>query len=326
MLRNNFKLTIAIPTYNRCSALQENLSVIFSIIGPETEVLISDNASTDSTFNVCQNYKERSNFRYIKNNENLGYDNNVLSCASNAGGEYVWFLSDDDLITESLFLEVKEIISTGKYSGILVNGKVVSEDATSVLHESLTDVQNSHEIIATHHAFPSLFRWSTLLSAIVLKKEDIAFDVPKRSVGTMFVQLPLFWFSCFDKPIYLLVDKKLTKRDSTENNFGESTAFIWLWNMLKLSKIFVKEGVGVEVMRRCQTSIYGRGVFSGGGILAHYVLSRSSNQGYGGLDNYRDIETYVGMTQLERTFLRGLSMLPDMALGFGVKIIRLIFK
>lgn len=94
------KLTIAIPTYNRCSKLEECVNrVIEYCRGLDVEIIISDNASTDNTQEiVARIIKENPEIRYYRNSENLGFDGNFFNCFKKAWGEYVWLLSDDDIL------------------------------------------------------------------------------------------------------------------------------------------------------------------------------------------------------------------------------------
>ena len=66
-------LSICIPTYNRAEYLAKSLDSL--IVQPEfsqIEVVISDNASTDNTEEVCKHYREKyPNIVYYRNQENI---------------------------------------------------------------------------------------------------------------------------------------------------------------------------------------------------------------------------------------------------------------
>lgn len=98
-------LTIGIPTYNRAEMLEENLNaVIASLEGYEdkTELLISDNASSDGTRSVLQRIKERYPYaNIILKPENTGSADNFANILKKARGRFVWILSDDDIITDN---------------------------------------------------------------------------------------------------------------------------------------------------------------------------------------------------------------------------------
>ena len=103
-------LAIAIPTYNRADRLERSLSDLFCQIIQSNclqlvSVLVSNNGSTDTTDEVIDKYKNifKQNKIYFASfcfSENRGFDLNVLNCYENCNSEYIWFLSDDDIIID----------------------------------------------------------------------------------------------------------------------------------------------------------------------------------------------------------------------------------
>jgi len=86
------------------------------------EIVISDNASTDSTEQVVNKYKSISNnINYIRNNENLGYVGNQISCFKNATGKYIAILCDDDIYTNGTIHAILNVINKKEYSFIALN-------------------------------------------------------------------------------------------------------------------------------------------------------------------------------------------------------------
>ena len=127
-------LSICIPTYNRADYLNDCLESIAAqvceddLLNSQIEVVVSDNASADETKNVVAEYKNKfTNFTYKRNEENLGFDLNVLNVVRSASGEYVWYLGDDDLIINGSLKFVLELLKTGEYDV----GGVASEHLVS---------------------------------------------------------------------------------------------------------------------------------------------------------------------------------------------------
>jgi glycosyltransferase involved in cell wall biosynthesis len=96
------KLSIAIPTFNRAEFLRQNLIELqrqILLLDQPVEVVISDNASTDNSENIVQEFlNEKISFRYLRNSTNLGMDINVDLAIRACRGEYVLLLGDDDLL------------------------------------------------------------------------------------------------------------------------------------------------------------------------------------------------------------------------------------
>lgn len=115
MLVNQKKLSIAIPSYNRCKYLDLLLASIlkqYNDCASLVEIIVSDNASTDATPQVVAKYIEFGlAIKYIRNVENLGPDRNIAQCFSLATGEYVWIMGDDDYFLDQALVTVLGVIN-----------------------------------------------------------------------------------------------------------------------------------------------------------------------------------------------------------------------
>jgi len=104
-------LTIGIPTYNRAKALERLLDRIVPACDLlNIDVLVSDNCSTDTTPAVLEKYKKFKCLRCVRNSSNLGFDGNLLSVISNASGDFLWWLGDDDNIAVEHLANVKNLL------------------------------------------------------------------------------------------------------------------------------------------------------------------------------------------------------------------------
>jgi glycosyltransferase involved in cell wall biosynthesis len=98
---SGIKLSICIPTFNRAQYLRNaltNCATNFDL-GFPFEIVVSDNASTDDTTQVVEEFiAQGMPIRYHRRPVNHGSLAN-LSCAFNhAVGEYLLYLADDDLL------------------------------------------------------------------------------------------------------------------------------------------------------------------------------------------------------------------------------------
>ena len=92
-------LTIAIPTYNGARTIARSLATILPELRPQVEVLVCDNASSDETLAVVREIVENDQrVRYVRNENNVGFDRNVDLSMQRARGAFVWIFSDDDII------------------------------------------------------------------------------------------------------------------------------------------------------------------------------------------------------------------------------------
>ncbi len=98
-MADDLLLTIAVPTYNGERTIGRALASILPQLGPEAEVLVSDNASTDGTAGQVQEIAAHNpQVRYFRNETNVGFDRNVDFCFQRARGAFVWLIADDDLL------------------------------------------------------------------------------------------------------------------------------------------------------------------------------------------------------------------------------------
>ncbi len=102
MNRNKPLVTIGIPTYNRASMLARSIESALKQDYPAIEIIISDNASTDHTMQVLQQYAGRYPLmKIISQPKNLGATANFAAVLKEASGEYFMWLGDDDWIDAS---------------------------------------------------------------------------------------------------------------------------------------------------------------------------------------------------------------------------------
>ena len=81
-------LTIAIPTYNRCAFLDKTLKHIERQYDDRLEIIVSDNASDDATYDIVKSYQKKYNINYSRNEYNIGGDANFLKCLKLAKGKF----------------------------------------------------------------------------------------------------------------------------------------------------------------------------------------------------------------------------------------------
>src|SRR6476659_2859126 len=98
-------ISILIPVYNREHLVVEAIKSVIEQTYQKIEVIISDNNSTDYTYEVCNEIaKKDSRIKVYKNDRNIGPVLNWKRCIEKAKGKYAKILFSDDII-EDVFLE-----------------------------------------------------------------------------------------------------------------------------------------------------------------------------------------------------------------------------
>jgi glycosyltransferase involved in cell wall biosynthesis len=90
-------VSICIPTFNRAESLRRAVGSALAQTYAAIEVVISDNASTDHTEQLCTELRARdARVRYLRSPVNKGPTANFNTLFVEARGEFVMMLSDDD--------------------------------------------------------------------------------------------------------------------------------------------------------------------------------------------------------------------------------------
>ncbi len=97
------RLSIGLPVYNGENFLAESLDALLGQSYEDFELIISDNASTDATPDICRRYEKRdSRIRYVRQLRNIGCAPNHNFVIEQARGELFKTASHDDLYARDL--------------------------------------------------------------------------------------------------------------------------------------------------------------------------------------------------------------------------------
>ncbi len=223
-------LSICIPTYNRANYLAESLAAIVvqfqnhPELLTEVEVIISDNASTDTTALVAQKYRaEYPNITYFCNDKNLGSDENYISAVGHSNGEYGWLIGDDDYIVGGGIKFVVDYLRHNQVSVLTVESRTfvsVAEVLTSRLTVTpeLLVRTNSHD-----NFFKQGYCIGLLCSIIFRRSLWLAVDRANYRPGWSYYEialklmaqssLPMVHLSC---PLVITREDSLWVKDGTE--------------------------------------------------------------------------------------------------------------
>lgn len=93
------KVSILVPVYNRREYIAECLQSALNQTFTDFEVVVVDNASTDGTWEICQQFaRNDQRVRVFQNDANIGPVRNWLACVEKARGEFGKILFSDDLM------------------------------------------------------------------------------------------------------------------------------------------------------------------------------------------------------------------------------------
>lgn len=107
--------SICIPTYNRAHLLPAALDSALAQTDPDFEIVVVDNASTDSTQDVLKRYDD-PRIRVVRNAETVSMYANHNICLEYAKAPWVVFLHSDDRLTPSALARYRDEI--GRYPSV----------------------------------------------------------------------------------------------------------------------------------------------------------------------------------------------------------------
>jgi glycosyltransferase involved in cell wall biosynthesis len=97
------RLSVGLPVYNGEKYLAEAIEALLGQSYPEFELIISDNASTDGTADICRHYESADpRVRYFRQPRNIGLAPNHNFVADQASGEFFKWAASDDLYERNL--------------------------------------------------------------------------------------------------------------------------------------------------------------------------------------------------------------------------------
>ncbi len=125
-------ITIALPVYNGAETLAPVIEAVLGQTCSDLELLLSDNASTDGTEEICRSYaRTDSRVVYHRHAENIGLLNNFGSAARRARGTYLRWIGDDDSLEPDYVSQILHAFAEDERR-ILVTSQIVYLDADGV--------------------------------------------------------------------------------------------------------------------------------------------------------------------------------------------------
>ncbi len=149
-------VSIGLPTFNRAAQLKRALDSLLAQTYKNFELIISDNASTDATRQICEEYAAKDKrIRYFRQKENIGMIKNFDFVFNLAAGKYFLSAYDDDWYDPNFIIVLKRALDKNPDYGV----------AMSSLRRVFNDGQIKDEIIYSGKNDISKFSYGEVFSA-----------------------------------------------------------------------------------------------------------------------------------------------------------------
>jgi len=131
------KISIALATFNGERFLREQLESLYAQTRLPDEVIVCDDASTDKTVFILEEYRQKYGLKYYVNDSGIGCNKNFSKAMSLCTGDYICICDQDDIWLpqkiETLYTRIRQMdqskplcVSSLRYD-IDVNGNIIGE-------------------------------------------------------------------------------------------------------------------------------------------------------------------------------------------------------
>ena len=276
------KVSILIPVYNRRDYLVGCVQSALDQTFTDFEIIVSDNASTDGTWEICQEFASRdSRVKIFRNYKNLGPVRNWLACAERAEGEYSKILWSDDLISPEYLEKLVPYLENPDigfvYSAANVFSATDEREALlySCLDTGIYETSRFIEGVLLDKDFPkspgcALFRTCDLKKNLLLQIPNrVGSDFSMHAIGN---DMLLFLLTACEYCYFSVVNEPLSGFRLHEKSISFMATNEKLMLHYDLAKgYFVENYVSDRQLRKMVNSLF----------LAHFINLRAVAKEYG---------------------------------------------
>lgn len=239
-------LSLCIPTYNRAKLLHEALTAIVGEIdskdSSKIEIVISNNASTDHTVQVCSDFSESHSiikWNIIHQTESVGADN-VQIVTRYANGKYIWILSDDDIVLPGSITTILNAVDNN-FDAIIINHTSFSENILGQT-DRYFQIKEDRYFYNYNDAAVFLTSMISFLSIICFRSQLVEVDSYNFAFGSSLPQSYMFLDALINsKTFVVLANPVLSTR---LNNTGGYQVFeVFIENFTKLIRYGESKGL-----------------------------------------------------------------------------------
>lgn len=226
------KISIIIPTFNRLNKALKQAEFFYKEQLMQKEInqyILSDNASDPNIAILLRDATNHNGFNYRRNDKNIGAVGNIIASLNISDGDYVWFVGDDDVLTEGilksvvdkLIIDQPDLLFINHYATNETSGKIVMESALPPLWRDKTSgtMLDIFKYSGTTMMFITacVYKTSLLKNAIKLDNND-----------HMRLTAPLYWsFFCAQDNNVSYITKKYINNVWGDTSWKESAKILF---------------------------------------------------------------------------------------------------
>lgn len=135
------KISVAMATYNGEKFLREQVDSILEQLGPEDELVVSDDGSTDKTVEILEAYKDKR--IKIFEGPKKGIKQNFGNAISKCSGKIIFLSDQDDIWMENKVAEVLEVFRKEGCQCVVHNCEVFDSGSGKIIYPSFFEWRGS---------------------------------------------------------------------------------------------------------------------------------------------------------------------------------------
>lgn len=129
---SNPLISVCIPTYNGATYIEAAMESVYKQTYTNIEIIISDDASSDNTLALINNYVLESKFPlHIHHHTPSGIGANWNHCIKQAKGDYIKFLFQDDLLEPTCIAEMVQVLLENQNVGLVCSKRHILIESDS---------------------------------------------------------------------------------------------------------------------------------------------------------------------------------------------------
>lgn len=173
------RISVLIPVYNSEKYLREAIDSILGQTFSDFELILINDASTDSSEEIILSYQDER-IRYYRNEENIGILGTRMRLIGKATGEYIAYLDNDDIaLPERFAKEIDFLDNNPEYALCGTWGLLVDSDGKYLKKMNLPD---RNDEIKSGFLFANCFIQSSMMfrrEILVQNPYDVNFPLAK---------------------------------------------------------------------------------------------------------------------------------------------------
>jgi glycosyltransferase involved in cell wall biosynthesis len=141
------RVSLGLPVYNGQNFIAEAIRSILSQDFGDFELVITDNASTDRTADICKEFaRQDGRVRYVRNERNLGAAANFNQAFELSAGKYFKWCAHDDVLSPGFLKDCMRVLD-GNAGHVIAYPRLAGIDeagrSTAYIERVLPDMEDS---------------------------------------------------------------------------------------------------------------------------------------------------------------------------------------